>query len=499
MRIAFFVILIAMSAALGYCAINAFLSRKSVGRAVGLLLCALIPPVVGNAIIVFSGDRALSTFGHYLYTLGMNGAVAALANFTDIYCEISEDKKKYILIGYILLAVDTVQLMLNLKWGHAFAAEAIPVEGYAYYRLVPFTGQFIHRLIDYGILGVIILVFILRTINSPRINSERYSVILLILIVTTLWETYYLISRKPIDRSMLGFGAFGIMVYHFSLKYRPRRLLDSMLSHIASGLPEALYFFDSKDVCIWANQSGIELLDIEGEDYEVAAERLRKKFGSVQSGESKQHEIEEGGETRSYVVEKHDIRDERGRLTSSFVSVRDNTADQMTLRAEIHRATHDPLTKVYNRAGYNVLISKMELWKTIMLLIDGDCFKHVNDTYGHEIGDKVLQRIAETIKRCFRSDDYVCRIGGDEFVVLMLHSDSAQKELIIDRISQINEILGQGSGDIPSVSVSVGIAHGRNAKYAEELFEHADQALYATKNNGKNGFTFYEEMVPEKQ
>ena len=211
------------------------------------------------------------------------------------------------------------------------------------------------------------------------------------------------------------------------------------------------------------------------------------------------YRIRRGDEVRSYVVEKHEVKDDHGHLTGSFLSVRDNTAEQMTLRAEIYKATHDPLTDVYNRAGYNLLMSKMELWKTIMLLVDGDCFKSVNDTYGHEIGDKALQKIANTLKYCFRSEDYVCRIGGDEFVVLMLHSDSAQKELIMNRVRKINQILSTGEGEIPPVTVSVGIAHGQDASYPEQLFEHADRALYETKKNGKKGYTFYEDLVSKTE
>lgn len=498
-RIAFFVIFLALIVALAYCARSAKRSRKAIGRSVALMVLALIPPVIGNSIIIISGSQTLSTVGYYIYFLGMNGVMFTLIGFTFDYCALSEHSRKYRIPAFCLLAADSVQLLLNTVWGHAFSTEAVMADGFAYYRLLPYTGQSFHRLVDYGILAAVIFVFFMRMINSPRINSEKYSVILVIMVVTTVWESYYIFSRTPIDRSMLGFGFFGIMVYHLSINFRPMRLLDSMLSHIASEMPEALYFFDSNDKCIWANQTGIQLVGIDGNDFEIASERLRKMYGKFSSKESKQHEILIDGETKSYVVEKHEITDDRGRLTGSFVSVRDNTAEQMTLRAEVFKATHDPLTGIYNRAGYNLLISRMDLWKTIMLLIDGDCFKSVNDTYGHEVGDKVLQRIASTLKDFFRSDDYVCRIGGDEFVVLMIHSDSAQKELIMKRINKINSVLSTGVDGMPGITVSVGIAHGRNARDAEELFEHADKALYETKDKGKKGFTFYEELVPEKE
>ena len=106
----------------------------------------------------------------------------------------------------------------------------------------------------------------------------------------------------------------------------------------------------------------------------------------------------------------------------------------------------------------------------------------------------MLKKVASTLTRCFRSEDYVCRIGGDEFVVLMLHSDSDQRDLIISRVKKINSILSTGEDGLPPVTVSVGAAHGRNTSYPEQLFEHADRALYETKRGGKNGYTFYEDL-----
>lgn len=156
------------------------------------------------------------------------------------------------------------------------------------------------------------------------------------------------------------------------------------------------------------------------------------------------------------------------------------------------RASHDELTGVYNRAGYNLLLSGIELSTTYMLLIDLDDFKIVNDTYGHEMGDQVLKRLADTLLAYFRADDYVCRIGGDEFVVIMVHLNEKQRSLIAAKLNQINHELSEQREGVVPVSVSVGVAHGSGAADAAVLFEHADKALYETKRRGKKGFTFYD-------
>ena len=83
------------------------------------------------------------------------------------------------------------------------------------------------------------------------------------------------------------------------------------------------------------------------------------------------------------------------------------------------KASHDELTGAYNRSGYELLLSSVDLGSVYMLLFDLDNFKEINDTYGHEVGDKVLIKLVNILKLNFRSDDYVCRIGGDEFVAIV--------------------------------------------------------------------------------
>lgn len=162
-----------------------------------------------------------------------------------------------------------------------------------------------------------------------------------------------------------------------------------------------------------------------------------------------------------------------------------------------YKASHDELTRVYNRAAYDLLLSTLEKDSTYLLLIDADHFKDVNDNYGHETGDRVLCKIAETIRHNFRSDDFVCRIGGDEFVVIMVHTENSQEKLIVNKIGQINDELADTGDGLPAVSVSVGVAHGTQAGDLNALFECADSALYETKKNGRNGYTFFAGVVEE--
>ena len=492
MRLTFTILFSCLIVALLFCAHVARRSRKPIGLYVMQMLLALVPPVTGNLILIASTHRTLSTVGCYIYFVGMDIVMLALVHFTGAYCQLSWPKViRYAIYG--LLTLDAVQLLANMIFGHAFTTEKIMAYGAPYYRLVPFIGQTVHRVIDYGVLLGVIVIFAAKTIRSARINAERYFVILFAIIVGALWQTLYIFSRTPIDRSMIGFGVFGLLIFYFSLYYRPLRLLDRMLATVASEIPDALYFFDMNGHCIWANKRGELLIGIRKGEYEAATELLGSKLGNIGEEDERwsgQQTIGSGEDTESYAMERRTVKDERGREIGSFLTVRDNTDEQKQLQHEIFNATHDALTGTYNRAGYDLLISSLNISGTLMLLIDVDLFKKINDKYGHVTGDRVLRRVADVLKSHFRSDDYICRYGGDEFVVLMKRTGGKQFDLIRERISRINDLLEEAGDGLPPMSISAGVACGDATGDADKLFDKADKALYVTKRTGRRGVTF---------
>ena len=157
-----------------------------------------------------------------------------------------------------------------------------------------------------------------------------------------------------------------------------------------------------------------------------------------------------------------------------------------------NKAETDELTGLLNRAGYDRLLEELDMKTVSLLLVDTDKFKGINDTYGHSTGDQVLKKISTSLLGNFRQNDHVCRIGGDEFAVLMLNAGTLADEKIIEKIGYINrELAGSIEDELPAVSVSVGAAHGTQAESWKELFEHADTALYQVKQKGGRGCRVY--------
>ncbi len=154
-------------------------------------------------------------------------------------------------------------------------------------------------------------------------------------------------------------------------------------------------------------------------------------------------------------------------------------------------ASHDDLTDLHNRGVFDRLRSEYNDGTAAMILVDVDKFKEINDGYGHDVGDKALVRVATWLKKSFRNEDYVCRIGGDEFAVIMLNANSSLRELVEGKISRLNEKLGLAEDGLPPISVSVGVAFGDRENPTDDFYKDADSALYRVKESGGRNCAFY--------
>jgi diguanylate cyclase (GGDEF)-like protein len=161
----------------------------------------------------------------------------------------------------------------------------------------------------------------------------------------------------------------------------------------------------------------------------------------------------------------------------------------------------DKLTKVYNRNYLQEFENFINLNDYILATLDIDFFKLVNDTYGHDAGDKILKEVANTILQSIRNkDDIIIRYGGEEFVVLakIKRDDNISAINVIERIFKNiqNKRFYINEEDYLNITVSIGINLVPNkSRTFQEAFKLADQALYSAKNRGRNRIEIYDETL----
>ncbi len=154
----------------------------------------------------------------------------------------------------------------------------------------------------------------------------------------------------------------------------------------------------------------------------------------------------------------------------------------------------DGLTGLYNRMYWQSrAVEEFERCErnrkqAVLIMLDIDFFKDINDTYGHDVGDEVIQRVSEVLKRQLRNIDIIGRFGGEEFCIVLPDITVNDSKKIAERLRSViaNEVIGEGKSSV-QCKVSLGIAEfTQHMQGADEWIKAADTALYEAKNNGRN-------------
>ena len=191
--------------------------------------------------------------------------------------------------------------------------------------------------------------------------------------------------------------------------------------------------------------------------------------------------------------------------SGGFVRTSTDVTDRKRHEAHVlHLAQHDSLTGLPNRMLFHdrldqaLRLARRKHGQLAVLLLDLDRFKTINDTLGHEAGDRLLQQTADRLRTCVRDSDTLARLGGDEFVIIQMDlQDRADAEALAERINhafrQTFNLAGQSVHVGTSIGITVGAPKRQGTESAGELLRQADLALYQAKLDTRGGHRFFEE------
>lgn len=177
----------------------------------------------------------------------------------------------------------------------------------------------------------------------------------------------------------------------------------------------------------------------------------------------------------------------------------DSQTDELTGLAN-RKTFDDTIGKIYELiipeedfpAERRSVLESHQYW---IAVIDIDHFKSVNDRFGHLFGDEVLILLAQKLKAAFRENDLIFRFGGEEFVAVIGSPDKERCQTALERLRCSVET--HSFPQLDGVTISIGVAQLRREEFHLDTVEHADQALYYSKNSGRNRITFYEDLVEQ--
>jgi diguanylate cyclase (GGDEF)-like protein/PAS domain S-box-containing protein len=200
------------------------------------------------------------------------------------------------------------------------------------------------------------------------------------------------------------------------------------------------------------------------------------------------------------------IHDRHGQVTGAVMVFHDVSAARATSLSLSHLAQHDSLTGLPNRVLFNdrlteaISLAHRYRRQLAVLFLDVDRFKHINDSWGHAIGDHLLQSIAQRLLGCVRASDTVSRQGGDEFAILLSEVTRPQDATVsADKILKVVRSPHRIDEHDLHVTASIGIVtYPDDGADCETLMKHADSAMYHAKDNGRDSKQFFKRDLNER-
>ena len=289
-----------------------------------------------------------------------------------------------------------------------------------------------------------------------------------------------------------------IKVYREELESR-----EKFSKHLVESVPNPLFILDKNGEFIGVNRAFVEFFLCEtkelcskNEDPDImlvkdkAMEYLRK---IDQTNPKEFNIVDDEGKLRFielYNSAFYDLNSEVAGVVGVLFDVTKSRIAEMELR---QISIKDELTGLYNRRYFNqVLPREIERAKRYdnplsFIMYDIDHFKKVNDNFGHQAGDMVLKTISDIVLKNIRNVDFVFRIGGEEFVILLIETDKKDAYIVAEKIRRIVE--QYDFGNVGSVTISLGVTGLRKSDTLSRIMKRIDDALYQSKNSGRNRTT----------
>ena len=285
----------------------------------------------------------------------------------------------------------------------------------------------------------------------------------------------------------------------------------SQLAAIVQCSQSAIFATDLEGAIITWNDGAQKLLgytDADARSLSIAAlfpsaELAREILARIHKGQSSRldeaHFVHSDGSRVPVLLNVSPIRKSDGRLSGSAIIARDISDRKQAEKEMAHRARHDPLTGLPNRLLLADLLADsiagadLDASGTALICVDLDGFKFVNDTLGHEVGDTLLQQVAQRLTTCVRREDVLARMGGDEFMLVV--NGVTEDQVALSVAERLNAAL-QGPFFAAHhelvITASMGISiYPRDGTDVSTLRRNADAAMYEAKRAGKDRIRFY--------
>lgn len=381
---------------------------------------------------VFATIPEIVLLSHGFYCASYVWLLAFFVRFISAYSGSKIVTKPVRIVIFVLAVLNTASLVANTFTHHAFTYhDEVFVDGLTYHEFDTATAAYnFHMAYSYvlALVGASILIYSL--LHLKGVYRRRYIILLGIFVGMLTVDALFLVFGLPLDLNLFSYCIMELLLLYFVGSYIPRDLVLRLLTYASSSVQNAIACFDDNERLIYANPEAYRLVHLQNRDPQLEI-ILRSMVRDRQLADSDRAEWTDRFTTpegvRWYGYNYQTIRDEADRNIGYYFVLTDKTGEKMALDIEKTRATHDPLTGLYNTEGFieqaSALLKADPETPRFMLSSNIRDFKLVNDLFGMEKGDEILVRIADLIReQC--SEQTICgRLGADQFVMLIRRED----------------------------------------------------------------------------
>lgn len=431
MKVALMLLLGIAAIILSNCIYKTSKSNKKIAMSMIKPLRAALVAVVLNFLIMLLPIQWLSNVMYSLHFANISWMMYFMLCFSLKYIGRKPEQYINIKLMRLILAMDSVLLILNSVFKHAFTLKVYNTLGGGYcYVCVHNWYLSIHCLLVHFLMVCIFLTLGYQTVRAPGVYRRKYLYPLVLLIGVIFLDMMHHLELNPVDITVVGYCLGTIILYYYALSYQPKDLARRSLGIVIDDMVESVFIFDAEGTCLRVNETVHRMFPLED-----GLELIEKRFAEWQkkvdiraeSGKSWEWKQKREGREYHYMARYHSLFDEGNRYIGSFWTVRDRTEIVEELQRQRFKATHDHLTGLYNEeCFYEKVKETLEMEpeeKFYIVCSDIQNFKFINDIFGRQVGDELLIKMAGRLKEKISIGGVYGHLEQDRFALLIKKQD----------------------------------------------------------------------------
>ena len=517
MKLLFAAELVLVGAILLICVVFSFINRhKRAGHvtySLSHLLTATLVPLVSNLVAVVTQEQFIAEICYLVYLIGLNLFAYMLLAFIMDFCEIKYRGSRYKSLITVLVLVNTAALCLNPLFHHVFiVTPEYSSNGDLFFIIRSEYGSYLNFAVVVFVVCISINVLIVRMRRLATVYYRKYLIITAVLVLDVVLEFYFMFSDAPVDHTISAYTILGIVLYYFTLIYKPTRIARNLADAVVKNHTDGIIFYDYDVNALYANDEAYKILDLDTKKPDACTDKLIDIMGGADLTTdfdiSSRFNTSED-KTRYVNISHRLMKDKKGLSIGSFFNIHDNT-DEILLNEKRHwEATHDGLTGIYNRNRFlekvDGILAAAPDEDYLMIAFDINDFKFINEVYGKDKADSILVLISKTIATS-SPDAVYCRWSGDVFAVFTKKNNFGTEEDVIRRNirgleARFRSKMDEQNDTKQPIVIHVGVYETSDLENIPPaiMIDRCQIAIETIKGDFNNRLVFYDNKIRENR